>query len=81
MNYQKAFYMKYYEIYEMINLCPISEQNLTKYNESRGILFGKDKNLVKGTIYEYLSTSNERIIIKNNILVSLYRIFKKEMKN
>ena len=60
----------------MINLSPISEQNLTKYNESDGY-FGKDKTLVKGTIYEYLSTSNARIILKNNILVSLYIILKK----
>ena len=59
------------EIYGMIKLSPISEQNLTKYNESGGF-FGKDKTLVKRTIYGYLSTSNIRIILKNNILLSIY---------
>jgi len=59
------------EIYGMINLSPISEQNLKKYNES------KDKTLLEGTIYKYLSTNSTRIILKNNILVSLYIIFKK----
>ena len=67
-------------IYKDIKLNPISDEIKGKYQDSGGLksFWLKDKTIIKGTIFEILNEKNDlKVILKNNILLSLYWIMKK----
>ena len=62
-----------------LKLNPVSDDIKEKYKDSGGWknLWVKDKNIIRGTIFEILKDKKDlKIILKNNILLSLYWILR-----